>query len=266
MRFRRLAATAASVTTLAALAGCSGDAVIGPGPNSETSKPATTILSDAIAAMRSAKTVHLKGTIVGLFFDADVGGGSFTGSVNSGGKVFDVVYIAGPGGDASKARIFIKASSTVWATASTPAIGACVGDKWLTLDPAVAGAGVSNAQGADQLTADAGQLGNLAGFADALGNSPGVLTKGSVGPLNGTSVIAISNDSGAVVFIAVDGPPYISRISSTSNGTPQNLDFTNWNASVAFKAPSGANPLNTVLASCPGATATAPSASPSPSP
>jgi hypothetical protein len=267
MRLRRLTAATAGCAALLACAGCSGGTTIGPStpagtPNAEAGKPAATIFADSVAVMGKATSVHLKGPVSGIFFDADLGKGDFNGTVNQGGKVFDIVYIVDPGGDATKARIFLKASATVWAAASSAAIGACVGDKWLTLDPATAGANSSAAQGAAQLTSDAGQLGDLAAFANALGTSPGILTKGATGSVDGTSVIAIKSNSGASAFVATQGPPYLLRLSGISSGQAQTLDFTNWNSGARFPAPGGARSLTSALAGCPGAAT--PAASPTP--
>lgn len=266
MRRRRAAVTVAGGAALLAVAGCSSGTVIGTPAAAEASKSATTIFNDSIATLRAAQSVHLKGPLAGIYFDADLGGGNFSGTANSGGKVFSIVYLADPGGDRTKARIFIKAPATVWATAASPAIASCVGDRWLTLDPASLSSGGSTPQGVAQLAVDAGQLGNLAGFADALGNSPGALTKGAEAPFNGTDVIAIQNSSGAVIFVATQGPPYILRISGVSNGQGQTLDFTSWNGGAHFSAPGGATSLNSVLATCPGvpSPSSSPAATPTP--
>jgi hypothetical protein len=267
MRSHRVIVGVAGCATLLACAGCSSGTRIGPSspagtPNAEASKAAATIFADSIAAMGKATSVHFKGPIAGIFFDADIGKGNFTGTTNQGGKVFDIVYLADPGGVPSKARIFVKASARVWATSSSPAIGACVGDKWLMLDPATAGANAPSPSGAARLTADAGQLGDLAGFANALGTSPGVLSKGATGTANGTTVIAITSNSGASAFVATEGPPYLLRLSGISSGQSQTLDFTNWNGGAQFTAPSGARSLTTALAACPGAAT--PGATPTP--
>jgi hypothetical protein len=267
MRLQTLSAATAGCAALLACAGCSSGTTIGPGspggtPNAEAGKDAAAIFADSIAAMRTATSVHLKGPIAGIFFDADIGKGNFSGTANQGGKLFNIVYIADPGGASTSDRIFIKASSTVWATASSPAIGACVGDVWLTLDPTTAGAHSTAPTGAARLTADAGQLGDLAGFATALGTSPGVLTKGATGTADGTTVIAIKSNSGASAFVATQGRPYLLRLSGISSGQAQTLDFTNWNGGAQFPTPSGARSLTTVLAGCPGAAT--PRATPTP--
>lgn len=262
IRVRRSALITTGCGVLVALAGCSSGDTIGPATPPEAGKPASTIFNDAIAAMRSAKSVHLSGPITGIQFDADLGGGNFKGTVNQAGKLFDIIYLAGAGGDVTKARIYLRATTAVWTAESNAALGACVGNTWLQLDPATAGAGATTPQGAAQLTADAGQLGNLTGLADALGGSPGNLTKGATTAVNGVPAIQVTSDAGGIIFVATSGAPYIVRISnSTSTGAPQNLDFTRWNAGAQFAAPSSSRPLATVLAGCPGATA-----SPSPSP
>ena len=269
MRFRRSAVITAACAVLAAVTGCSSGTTIGAPTPAEATKPAATIFNDGITAMRTAKSVHVKGPITGIQFDADLGGGNFNGKVTQAGNLFNIVYLAGPGGDTTKARIYLKAAATVWTAMSNAALGACVGDTWLQLDPATAGAGTSTPQGAAQLTSDAGQLGNLAGLADAIGGSPGVLTKGAVGSINGVNAVQVTSNAGGVVYVATDGPPVIVRISSTSStgGPPANLDFSAWNAGAQFSAPSNSKALTAVLAGCPGAaTAPSPAASPSPTP
>lgn len=266
MRRRRLAAATATSAALLACAGCSSGTTIGPSspagtPNGEAAKDAGTIFSDSVAAMRTATSVHLKGPVAGIFFDADLGKGNFRGTANQGGKLYDIVYIADPAGNPAKARIFLRASAAVWSTASSPAIGHCIGGNWLTLDPATAGTAATAPKGVDRLTSDAGQLGDLVGFAAALGTSPGTLTKGATGTVNGTAVIAVTSKVGASAFVATQGPPYLLRLSGISSGQAQSLEFSNWNAGASFVAPSGARQLATVLAGCrlaatPGATPT----------
>jgi hypothetical protein len=262
---RRPFCLSATVVALLSVAGCSSGTTIGPSVAPEGGKPAATIFNDGIAALRAAKTVHLKGPITGIVFDADLGGGNFNGTATQGGATFDIVYLAGPGGDPAKARIYLKGSTAAWTVAQSAGWAACAADIWLSLDPATAGVGASSPQGVAQLTSDAGQLGNLAALADALGGSPGTLSKGTVSTINGTSAVDITSNAGASIFVATDGPPNIVRISGTSNGKTQNLDFTNWNGGASFAAPSKSQALADVLKACPGATA-APSASPSPTP
>ncbi|HEX4754255.1 MAG TPA: hypothetical protein VH661_00705 [Candidatus Dormibacteraeota bacterium] len=267
LRAHRVLALTAGSAALLACASCSSGTTIGPGivsgtPNAEAAKDAGSIFADSIAAMAKATSVHLKGPLAGIFFDADVGKGNFTGTADQGGKVFNIVYLADPGGVATKARIFIKAPAAVWAAASSPAIGACVGGAWLTLDPATSGASSPSPTGAARLTADAGQLGDLASFANALGTSPGVLTKGATGTADGTPVIAIKSDSGASVFVATAGPPYLLRLSGISSGQAQSVEFTNWNGGAQFTAPTGARPLTTVLAGCPSPATPGPTPTP----
>jgi hypothetical protein len=268
MRLRRLIATTAASAGLLACAGCSSGTIIGPSqaagtPNSEAGKDAGTIFADSVAAMAKATSVHLKGPIAGILFDADVGKGNFNGTATEKGQPFQIDYIADPGGDPTKARIFLKASAAAWTAASSAAAGHCVGDQWLTLDPATAGATATGATGPAQLTSFAGQLGDLSSFAASLGQSPGTLTKGAVSTISGVSAVEIKGNSGATsVFVAVEGPPYLLRIATGGGGQAQALDFTHWNAGAGFTPPNGARPLATALAGCPGAAA--PSASPTP--
>lgn len=263
MRLRRLTTVTACCAALLACAGCSSGTRIGPSipagtPNAEAAKDAATIYTDSVAAMRTATSVHLKGPVAGIFFDADLGKGNFSGTANQGGRVFDIVYIADPAGDPAKARIFLRASTAVWTVASSPAIGRCVGGAWLTMDPATAGVGATAPQGAEQLTSDAGQLGDLTAFATALGTSPGTLTKGATGTVDGVSVIAVTSDNGASAFVATEGPPYLLRLSGISSGQAETLEFSNWNRGASFTAPAGARPLTAVLAGCPGASTPSP--------
>ena len=265
MPLRGSALITAGCCVALALAGCSSGTTIGPASQPESSKPAPTIFSDAIAAMKTAKTVHLKGPITGIVFDADLGNGNFSGSASAGNSRFDIVYLSGPGGDTSKARIYLRATPAVWTGISSPAFGACVGGGWLQLDPATAGNTADTPQGAAQLAADARLLGNLSALADALGSSPGTWSKGSVSSVNGLNAVQLNSASVGGVFVATDGPPYVLRISGTSGGQTANLDFTKWNDGAQFSAPAGSRTLVTVLAGCPGVEATPPSPSPSPS-
>jgi hypothetical protein len=268
MRLRGLIAMTAASAGLLACAGCSSGTIIGPSqaagtPNSEAGKDAATIFADSLAAMTKATSAHLKGPIAGILFDADVGKGNFNGTATESGQPFQIVYIADPGGDPTKARIFLKASAAAWTAASSAAAGHCVGDQWLTLDPATAGAAATGATGPAQLTSFAGQLGDLSSFAASLGQSPGTLTKGAVSTINGVSAVEIKGNAGATsVFVAVEGQPDLLRIATTSGGPAQALDFTHWNAGAGFTPPNGARPLTTALAGCPGAAT--PSASPTP--
>lgn len=268
MRFRRSALITAGCGTLLALAGCSSGTTIGISTQPESSKPAPTIFNDAIAAMRKAKTVHLKGPITGIVFDADLGGGNFSGTATQGPSTFDIVYLAGAGGDPSKARIYLRASAASWTAVSTAAFADCLGTGWLQLDAATAGTSAATPQGAAQLAADARLLGNLPGLADALASSPGTLTKGSVTSINGVNAVQVNAAAVGGVFVATDGTPNIVRISGTSGSQTAALDFTNWDGGAQFNAPPASRSLVTVLAGCPGVAATpaSPTAPASPTP
>jgi hypothetical protein len=253
MRARSLSLLGAGLAAALWVAACgdtSGTATPAPA-GGESSKDATTIFNDAVAAMKMAHDVHLKGPLGTAAIDADVGGGDFNGSFTLQGGRYDVVFIAGAGGDPTAAKVFIRAAGSVWAAAaSSPLTGVCLGDRWLQLDAAVASSSSTVAQGASQIATAVAALGDLTRLATALGQSPGALTKGAVSQINGAAAVQVTSASGNAMFVANQGTPYPLRISGATNGLPGAIDFTQWNSGVSFSAPSGAKPLLDVVAGC----------------
>ena len=247
---KTVAAACALGALLLTACGPSSSSSGGGGSGDEASKDPQTILSDAAAAMKSATDAHIKGTASSASLDGDLGGGNYNGSVSIGGKTYNIVVLADPSGDASKAKVFMKAGADVWNAAANgvATIGTCLGDKWVEMDTA-ANADLSGNPGASQIATGSQQISaGVQSFSDfgtlstSLTTNAGTVTKGSVQSIDGQNVIELKNGSGSV-FVANSGSPYVLRI--TGNGNQ--LDITNWNSRVKFSAPDGAQPLSGFL-------------------
>ena len=234
------------------LTGCgsSSSSSSSAGGGDEASKDAQTILSDAAAAMKTATDAHIKGTVSSASLDGDIGGGNYNGSFTSSGKTYDIVVLADPSGDASKAKVFMKAGADVWnaAAGSGTTVGTCLGDKWVEMDTAANG-DLSAAPGASQIATGSQQIStgvqafsNFGTLSTSLTTNTGTVTKGSVQSINGTNAIELKNANGSL-FVADSGTPYVLRVSGSGN----QVDLTNWNAGVKFAAPDGAQPLSSFV-------------------
>lgn len=201
---RRSAALAAvALSSLLAACGSSGG-------NGEDGKSADQIVKDAQAALRSATSFHLAGTIQNngepLVLDMKVQNKSTTsGHMNSGGVDFDFVTAGGT---------FYFRGQKLW-NKLDPDVASQIGDKWVSVS--------SDNQVASQVDSVT-QLADSAQLADSLGSSGGPYTKNGTKTVNGQQVVAVHGKDGEL-DVALDGKPYPVRLRYHDSSGDGRLDF-----------------------------------------
>ena len=212
------------------LAGCGGSSHstagtgYAPQPNGERSKFPDQIITDAIAAADSAKSVHISGSVINsgkpLKLDLDlVTGKGGAGTVTLNGLTFQIVRIG--------SKAYFKADATFWRHFGGAALGAALSGRWI------------------EASATSGDLASLTPITDVEQLFQSVL--GSHGPLEkAANTVAIGGQptigiidsgQGATVFIAADGEPYPLKLLQSGGGS---VVFERWNAEPALTAPAGA--------------------------
>jgi hypothetical protein len=214
----RRALTLAAIAAALLSAGCGG----GTSSNGEASKPAKTIVQDAVAAATAASSVHMKGSIavgttkvaVDLRLLADRGG---TGTVTLNGVSFDLVRV----GDTA----YFRGSAAFWKQFAGGAAAQLLQGRWL------------------KASASSGQFAELAVFTRAselfkqLISSSAGATLSSTGETtrNGERVIGVADRStGSVLYVAARGTPY--PVALTRKGSGE-IAFDRWNEKVELTAP-----------------------------
>jgi hypothetical protein len=220
---RRTAAVAAiALSTLVAACGSSGG-------NGEDGKTADQIVNDAKAALKSATSYHIAGSITNDGetdkFDMKVDSKDTTsGHMDQGGGVaFDFVTTGG--------TIYLRGKE-LFAKAN-PDVADQIGDKWVT-----ATGNSKFADAASTVTAFA----DSSGLADSLGNTGGPYTKGGTKTVNGQSVVAVKSKDGEM-DVALNGKPYPVHLDAGAHGK---VDITEYGSHFGIKAPSGAIDVSTL--------------------
>ncbi len=219
-RNRRLALGAAA--GLAALvAGCGG----GSSSNGVTSKSASQILQASENSIKTAKSVHVTGSLVSggqsITLDLDlVSGKGGKGSMSASGLGFQLVTLGN--------TVYVKGSDAFWRHFGGNAAVQLFKGKWLK------GPTTGNLASFASLT-------NLTGLFDKILSSHGTLTKGQTTTVDGQKVIAINDTSGqgGTLYVATTGQPYPVQIKKTGSDGGH-ITFDHYNESVAITAPSGA--------------------------
>lgn len=177
----------------------------GGGGNGEADKSANQILSDAVSALRSAKTFHLaaKSNSTGadaLGIDIDlVSGGSARGTVTTGGASARIV--------ASGGKFYIQGRD-FWNKFGGPEAATVVGDRWAILP--------SNADTTGFLI-----FVNSDTLATCLAVSHGTLSKGGSATVDGQGAVVLVDEGDkpgttpAKLYVATTGTAYPIRLEST---------------------------------------------------
>jgi hypothetical protein len=241
--YKRTALLAAlSATAAVALAACGGG-----GSNGVANESPSQILQATLSALRSAHSVHIKGTVgTGsgqITIDADsFSNGDVNGTVGQGGVSAQVIKIGGTD--------YLKGPASFWQTAggTTAGVAALLSGRWISTPDGSAAPGIGNTF-------------TMSALAASLSQDNGTITKGSTGTVNGQPAISITSSNGGTLWIATTGTPYI--LEATGGGSGSNsgeLTFTNWDQGTLPTPPAGAVPASsittTTIAGGTGATGT----------
>jgi hypothetical protein len=201
------------------VAGCGGSS-----PN-ESKKTARQIVQDAVAAVKSAKGVHMSGTFVSsgkqIAVTLDLGQASGQGTMALGDARADVARV----GSVS----YIRANSAFWKTFAGQGAAVLLHDRWL-----------SGSTSKPPLNAFAQFLSIDALLKEAFtGTASHTLKKLGTRTYKGQKVIAISDPADhETLLIAASGKPY--PLAATGRGT---IDFSDWDKDVKATAPKGATDI-----------------------
>jgi hypothetical protein len=221
VRFRLVAALAL-LTALAALAAGCGSS--GSKSNGVADKSAQQIVTTALTAAKTAKSVHVAGTIntgspvtIDLELVRNVGG---KGSITTNGSTFQIVSVGG--------KVYIKADAATLQKLGNSSVGSAVaqllGGKWFVAPTSV-----------PQLSS-IGSLTDINKLFDAALKNPGKLTKGSETKINGQPAIGVNSTAkDGTLYVATTGTAYPLQIAGSKNqGT---VNFTDWDSAIDIKAP-----------------------------
>jgi hypothetical protein len=218
-----------------------------PKPSGEAAKPPATILADAQKALMDAKSVHLTGSFVGVVeaspsAPAGAGTGQQTldlrltrdrkGAPLATGFVQTVVTSNGKSTTTKigiirvGATLYLFGDKAYYQRISSKAAAAA--GKWLSL-PATQDKAISDLTDIDAL-------------AKGLSGATSVTSPGLVRLDAGTAIL-LRTGAGATLYVAATGTPYplrVVRAAATPSAISGTLNFTNYNAVLAVKAPKGA--------------------------
>ncbi|BCJ46812.1 lipoprotein [Actinoplanes ianthinogenes] len=233
MRFAPRAGLAALTITAALLAGC------GNGDKPDTAAPAGTaaangvadleaaaILEKAKAALKAAKSFHVKGAVSDsgevTKLDLKVAGADVAGTIDMGGATLEMLSVGG-------AR-YIRPNEAFWTMidssgATAKLMKQAVGDKWI------------------KPTANDASLGSFffgASDIDEMLTPGGALSKGEAKPVEGVPAIGLvdGSDAKTVLYVATSGEPYPIKMERPA---PEGLTFSEFNQTFPeIKAPAAA--------------------------
>ncbi len=226
------------------LAGCGGGGGDAAPDNGESARPATRILQDTVAALRTATAVHMYGTIptgsdsIGLDLHC-ARSGDLSGTITVGGVTGKLVVTGG--------AIYLNGRALFQSLFGAPA-SARIGDRWVAM-PGASGPGSDIVQGLGTFT-------DFNHLADVLAMpTGGTVTRGAVASVDGRSAISLRN-SDSVLYVATTGSPLPVELKPDAGGDA--LHFADWDQAVHVSAPSGAVDISSLAGELPGV------ASPSP--
>jgi hypothetical protein len=224
----------------ALVAGCGSSS--GPSSNSGASngianQSASDILTAAINAIKSARSVTLSGTYGSGAQGVQIKSGTFFSS----GDVDASLVINGASAHLIKIGTvdYLNADAAFWTAQSMPSADVSkLAGIWVRVPDAATHIGASLA---------------LSNIATGLATHAGTVTKGTTSTVNGQAVVSIMSSTNGTLYVATVGTPYPVEATKpgSSGGT---LTFSNWNSASAPTAPAGSKSLREL--GLPGATGT----------
>jgi hypothetical protein len=226
----RLAATMrasalALLLTAVLIAGCGGHGKSAKS-NGEASKPPGRVLADARAAVSSASSVHVSGSIVAddtpITLDLDIANGKGAkGSMAPGGLQFDLVQI----GDAA----YIRGTDAFWQHYAGVGIAQLLHRRWVK---------VSTSEPRFRILAP---LTSISLLFDKVAARHGTLTNEGTTSYEGQQVVEIRDTSHKNrLYVAATGKPYPLAIVVGEKSRSGTVRLGSWNKSVSLTAPKGA--------------------------
>jgi hypothetical protein len=195
----------------------------GAASNGITSKSADQILTTAVAAAESAKSVHVAGSItsggqsIGLNLSIVQGKGA-TGTISEGSASFKLIDVGGNFYMQPDQAFLLK-------FAKTKAAADLFKGKWL------------RGSSTDANFASFGELTSIKTLMGSLTQAHGTLSKGGTSTLGGQPVIALNSTKGGTMYVATTGQPYPLQVSKNSGSQNGKVTFSDYNKAFAITAP-----------------------------
>jgi hypothetical protein len=192
--------------------------------NGIASKSANEIVSSTNQAIKTAKSVHVSGSLVSsgepITLDLNiVSGKGGSGQMSENGLTFQLVNL--------NKTVYVKGTPAFWRHFGGSAAAQLFQGKWLKA-PATGN------------FASFAQLTNLPTLFSRILSSHGTLAKGSPTTVNGQKVIAVKDTTeGGTLYVSTTGQPYPVQISKTGSDGGR-LVFDHYNRPVTLTAPSNA--------------------------
>lgn len=212
-RTAALGAALASTTLL--LAACGGG---------EASKSGAQIVNDAKAALRSASSFHIAGTVTGndstIKLDVKVQGkGTASGHMEQGGVGFDFVSKDG--------KLYFRGKE-LFAQVASQDVADSIGNRWVVAP--------SDDSHLSDAISSVNDFSDASGFADSLGRSGGPYTTAGTTTVDGQQAVVVKSKDGTM-DVAASGPAYPLHLDGGSKGS---LDINDYGQRFGISAPSGA--------------------------
>jgi len=219
VRARLVAAALIALAVACALGACGGSS-----DNGVASKSPDAIVSSASAAIQSAQSVHVSGSVANgnapVTLDLSlVSGKGATGTMSENGLSFQIVAV--------DQTVYINGSEAFWRHFGGSLAATLLDGKWLKAPETGQFATLAEVTDLNRLMS-----GLLAGH--------GTLTKGSQTTVNGYKVIPVSDAiRGGTLYVATTGKPYPIQVSKPGAQGGQ-ITFDRFNEPVSLTAPSNA--------------------------
>lgn len=211
--------------TVVLLAGC-GNSSPAAKANGEASKPAAKVLADAKAAVSTASSVHVKGSIVSgrtpITVDLSMATGKGAkGSMTTNGLEFDLVAV----GDIA----YIRGSDAFLKHYAGAAFAQLLHGKWL------------KASMRSGRFAQLAPLTNINVLFGKVASQHGKLANEGAKTYKGQKTVLIRDTSdNSKLYVAATGKPYPVALVGGKNGQSGTVTFSDWNESVSLSAPKDA--------------------------
>lgn len=222
MRRRTAAGLLAGVALVAAGCGSSGNGV--------ASKSPTDILQTALAAMKSAQSVTIDGTITSgsdvVTVDAAIlSNGDFDGTIGENGKSAKLVKVG--------ATDYLNGDLAFWTgNGLASAEASKVASRWVAIPDSQMGFGKTF---------------SLDSLANSFQQNAGKISAGTTGTVDGQAAVSIVSSQGGTLWVATTGTAYPIQLSSTKKGDAGNISFSGWNQASTPGVPAGAETITQLV-------------------
>lgn len=216
----------AAVGVAVGLSACSSS----PTANGLSSKSARQILSQALSAMKSAKSVTLSGSVtsngsrVGLNLGLTASG-AISGSIEEFSQKLQVVILS--------SKDYVKAPAAFWQRSAhlSAAQADRIAPHWIVAPSAV--------------TSSFSSL-SLPALTQSLSTDNGTLSKGGAKTIDGHPTVGVNSSKGGTLWVSSSGTPYPVALTGALGSSSADVSFSKWNSTATPVAPKNATSASSV--------------------